>query len=100
MDCLASCVQAYDPFNMLGKTALSALGAPIPKVLFKLPQIGSPYLSLPSLLGLGGGTAVSGANILRLIGRGSSTAFLIYGNYLFAVEVMCTAQCAGDNCAY
>lgn len=88
MDCLASCVQAYDPFNMLGKTALSALGAPIPKVLFKLPQIGSPYLSLPSLLGLGGGTAVSGANILRLIGRGSSTAFLIYGNYLFAVEVM------------
>ena len=100
IDCLANCIQAYDPFNAVGKTTLTALGGPIPKALFNLPKIGSPYLSLPSLLGLGQGTAVSGANVLRLIGRGSSAAFLIYGNYLFAVEVMCTAQCVGDSCAY
>jgi len=100
IDCLANCVQAYDPFNNIGKATLSVFGAPIPKALFNLPRIGSPYLSLPSLLGLGQGTAASGANVLRLIGRGSSAAFLIYGNYLFAVEVMCTAQCASDSCAY
>ena len=100
LDCLANCIRTYDPFNNYGKAGLYALGGPFPKAWFPVPNIGSPYMSLPSYLGLGQGTAASGANLLRIIGRGSSAAFLIYGTYLFGGEVVCAAQCSGNNCAY
>jgi hypothetical protein len=100
LDCLANCIRAYDPFNSYGKAGLFALGGPFPKAWFPVPNMGSPYMSLPSYFGLGQGTAASGANLLRIIGRGNSAAFLIYGTYLFGAEVMCAAQCSGNNCAY
>jgi RHS repeat-associated protein len=100
LDCVSNCIQTYDPFNSYGKAGLYALGGPIPKALLGLPEIGSPYTSLPSWLGMGSGTAASGSNILRIVGRGSSAALLIYGTYLFGTEVMCAAQCTGNHCAY
>jgi RHS repeat-associated protein len=100
LDCLANCIRAYDPFNNYGKLGLYGLGGPIPKALFGLPEIGSPYMSLPSWLGLGQGTAASGANILRIVGRGGSAAFIIYGTYLFGVEILCAKHCADNQCAY
>lgn len=99
--CLSNCIQAYDPFNAYAKAGLYAAGGPIPKNWFGLPTMGgSPYTSLPSVWGLGRGTAASGSNLLRIIGRGSSVGFLIYGNYLFGIEIMCAAQCSRNNCAY
>jgi uncharacterized protein RhaS with RHS repeats len=99
-DCLANCIKTYDPLNDFGKAGLCAAGGPIPKSWLGFPSQGSPYTSLPSAAGIGRGTAASGANTLRLIGRGGSAGFLIYGVGMFGAELMCAAQCADNNCAY
>lgn len=90
MCCLSNCIQAFDPFSSGGKGGLYLIGGPIPKNWLPLPRIGSPYTSLPSWLGLGQGVG----NLWRLIGRGGSAGFLIYGNYLFLVELYCASECA------
>jgi hypothetical protein len=100
LDCLANCIKTYDPFNEFGKAGLYGAGGPIPKRWLGFPSQGSPYTSLPSAASVGRGTAASGANIMRLIGRGSSAGFLIYGIGMFGAELMCAAQCADNSCAY
>jgi len=100
IDVLANCVRKYDPLNNPGKAALTMLGAPIPKSWFGLPVQGSPYTTLPSVVGLGQGTAAAGVNVLRIAGRVSNYAFILYGDYLAAMELFCAGRCLGDNCAY
>lgn len=100
VDCLANCIRQHDPLNNYGKAALSSLGASLPKAWFDLPIQGSPYTTLPSYLSLGQGTAASGANLLRLIGRYSNYAWIGYGDYLAAMEVFCAGRCLSNSCAY
>ena len=100
LDCLANCIRKYDPLNNSGKAALTVLGASIPKTWFGLPVQGSPYTTLPSVMSLGQGTAAAGVNLLRIIGRASNVGFLLYGNYLAGLELVCAGQCLGNNCAH
>jgi uncharacterized protein RhaS with RHS repeats len=100
LDCLANCIRAYDPFDALDKAGLAALGGPIPKRWLSLPVQGSPFTTLPSAMSLGHGTAASGANRLRLLGRGGSYAFMIYGLYMAGAELMCVSHCSENRCAY
>jgi len=100
LDCLANCIRKYDPLNTDGKSALTTLGAPIPKSWFGLPVQGSPFTTLPSVFGLGGGTAASGVNLLRVLGRVSNVGFILYGDYLAAMELVCAGRCIGDHCAF
>jgi hypothetical protein len=99
LSCMANCVQSKDPLNNLGHVAACALG-PVPKSWFGFPVMGSRFTSLLSMLGLGGGTAASGSNLLRLTGRVLSPLSTGYGLYLAYQEASCAGTCAGDSTSY
>jgi hypothetical protein len=99
LSCMANCIQSKDPLNNLGKGAALCLG-PIPKKLLGFPTMGSRFTSLLSALGLGGGTAASGANGLRIAGRVLAPISTGYGLYLAGAEAACAGTCAGDSSSY
>jgi hypothetical protein len=66
---------------------------PLMKRWFGFREHGNPYTTGPSAAGAGQGTAASSQNVARIIGRGASRAFHIYGIYMFGVELVCAKQC-------
>jgi len=70
------------------------------KKLLGFPTMGSRFTSLLSALGLGGGTAASGANGLRIAGRVLAPITTVYGLYLAGAEAACAGTCAGDSNSY
>jgi hypothetical protein len=70
--CLAICTKTYYGFGTTTTRAITVAAAtPIPKNWLGLPRaLGSgPFTKLPSWLSLGRGTAASGTNLVRGVGR-------------------------------
>lgn len=95
LDCMATCIQDRDPLNALGKGCLGFLGGTFPKSWLPVPRTPPPVTTVLSWLGLGQGTAASGANVARIVGRVFSPVFVGYGLYMAGVEAFCTGRCTG-----
>jgi RHS repeat-associated protein len=105
IDCLANCMQKYDPLSDANKLALTGVGGTFPKSWIGLPRgMGgaSPVTTVPSAVafGTGGGAAGTAGAAARTLGRVFSPVWITYGLYLFGMEAWCTASCIGDNCAH
>jgi hypothetical protein len=96
LTCLSNCIQAIDPLNLAEKTLLALLGGTFPKVWVNLPRIGTPITTILSYMSLGSGTAASGTNVARIIGRIASPVFVGYGLGMAGIEIACTVACINN----
>lgn len=106
LTCMSNCIEANDPFNLLEKGLLSGAGGPIPKALVRAlggrtTTFGggaSRFTTLPSVASTA--ARAGGRSTLRVAGRLSFWAWLVYADYMAGVEAHCLGACAGDPCAY
>ena len=102
-NCLANCIEQNDPLNLLAKGLLTGIGGPVPKSLYKALggrttrfYGGSRATTLPSIATQ---ERLAG-NWARSAGRVAFWAWVIYGDYMFGVDVACASYCGGDPTAY
>jgi hypothetical protein len=100
LSCMANCIESKDPLNSVGKVCLTYLGGTFPKPWTGYGRIGGSATTVLSWLSLGGGTAASGANAARIVGRIFSPLWVGYGLYLAGVEAACAGTCTGDPTTY
>lgn len=103
--CVAVCIEYWDPLNPLGKVIATAGGGTVPIPTAGKTGGGVPRTTIPSLAvhaARRAGVSVPGkvARGIRGIGDKLSFAWIVYGDYLFLVEVHCFAACAGYACSY
>jgi hypothetical protein len=102
LDCLANCIRALDPLNLLGKALLTGMGISVPKrwIGAGRPFGGSAYTSPPSIAVHPFGQYSGVGNTVRLFGKGANVVWIGYGLGLAGVEIYCTAECLNNRCAY
>ena len=105
LECLNNCIKKYDPLGNSEKAGLTAAGGTFPKSFVGVGQgLGgaSRFTTIPSAIayGFGGGGTGTIGGALRALGRVVSPIWIGYGVYLFGMEVYCSGNCAGNNCAY
>jgi hypothetical protein len=95
LSCFAECVIRGDLLG-IANLPLTIAGGTFPKSLVGLPTAPgtSPFTTIPSVITTvaGGPTAIG--RPLRGLGCFASPLWLLYGNYLFYMEIYCAGVCA------